>query len=581
MVSEHAKLSSVIGTTESALFPLYTKDAEDWQYFHFNPSLKGIEFREQEDGYYEMFFVRDSETDKFHSTWYTFPDLKEYSTADLYKKHPTKAGVWLHSGRQDDVIVLNNGEKVVTKPLEDVIRDSPDVREVLLIGRARFEVTALIELHKTAQDLPRSEVLKRMSPYIKKANDIAPKFARLSKDRIMFTKADKPMVWLPKQTVSRKATLSAYDAEIEANYSGDLSSEVTELPPLLKDDDKTSAVNALLEIFGRVSDVQDLKSDQDVFRAGLDSLQVLNAARQIRTQLRAEKPTFPSDLVTPSLIYSNPTIAELADALRRLTEEPTDPESVKEIHFKRIEEMLATYAADMPKKNTHAVPKEDRLSLILTGSTGSLGSYLLDVLISLPQVEHVYCLNRAVNGEEKQKIASSSRQLSTSWGEKATFLRTDFSLPQFGLSTSDYKRLVANTSFIIHNQWPVDFNLSLASFEPHVLGVRRLIDFSADAPKRPPILFTSSVSTVGNWETVFPDTHAPEEPIHDLRVPFAIGYGESKHIAERLLEIAGQHGVSADICRVGQIAGPVEKGGVWNKQEWLPSVSHSDQISFK
>lgn len=53
-----------------------------------------------------------------------------------------------------------------------------------------------------------------------------------------------------------------------------------------------------------------------------------------------------------------------------------------------------------------------------------------------------------------------------------------------------------------------------------------------------------------------------------------MGYGESKYVAERLLEIAaGEFGVSAAICRVGQLAGPVKKGGMWSKQEWLPSVS--------
>ena len=53
-----------------------------------------------------------------------------------------------------------------------------------------------------------------------------------------------------------------------------------------------------------------------------------------------------------------------------------------------------------------------------------------------------------------------------------------------------------------------------------------------------------------------------------------MGYAESKYVAERLLEIAGEKGgVSAAICRVGQLAGPVKKGGMWSKQEWLPSVS--------
>ena len=58
-----------------------------------------------------------------------------------------------------------------------------------------------------------------------------------------------------------------------------------------------------------------------------------------------------------------------------------------------------------------------------------------------------------------------------------------------------------------------------------------------------------------------------------------MGYAESKYIGELLLEAgAKESGVPAVICRVGQLAGPVVKGGIWNKQEWLPSVSLSTFI---
>jgi len=68
----------------------------------------------------------------------------------------------------------------------------------------------------------------------------------------------------------------------------------------------------------------------------------------------------------------------------------------------------------------------------------------------------------------------------------------------------------------------------------------------------------------------------PETAIEDPSIPEHQGYSESKWIAEGLLNAAAKRsGVSSTICRVGQIAGPVEKGvkGVWNPQEWLPSVS--------
>ena len=129
---------------------------------------------------------------------------------------------------------------------------------------------------------------------------------------------------------------------------------------------------------------------------------------------------------------------------------------------------------------------------------------------------------------------------------------------------------------MIDNQWQVDFNLSLDSFEPHIAAVRDLIKLSNLSMNHPPILFTSSISTLDNWANKHRGDKVPESAFYDFSIPSAMGYGESKYIAEQLLEKAGkQSGVSAAICRVGQLAGPVMKGGVWNKQEWLPSVSYA------
>jgi len=56
-----------------------------------------------------------------------------------------------------------------------------------------------------------------------------------------------------------------------------------------------------------------------------------------------------------------------------------------------------------------------------------------------------------------------------------------------------------------------------------------------------------------------------------------MGYGGSKLVAERILaEAAKKSGVQSIICRLGQIAGPMNIGrekGVWNRKKWLPTVS--------
>ena len=105
-------------------------------------------------------------------------------------------------------------------------------------------------------------------------------------------------------------------------------------------------------------------------------------------------------------------------------------------------------------------------------------------------------------------------------------------------------------------------------------GVLDLIKLSNKSPKKPPILFTSSVSTLGNWPAKHLHEKVPERAFHDFSIPAPMGYGESKYVSERLLEMATEKsGVSAAIVRVGQLTGPVVKDGVWSKQEWLPSVN--------
>ena len=55
--------------------------------------------------------------------------------------------------------------------------------------------------------------------------------------------------------------------------------------------------------------------------------------------------------------------------------------------------------------------------------------------------------------------------------------------------------------------------------------------------------------------------------------------GEGKYVGEHLLNAASKAGIHTTIARVGQVAGPVEHGinGMWNKQEWFPSIIASSK----
>lgn len=225
-----------------------------------------------------------------------------------------------------------------------------------------------------------------------------------------------------------------------------------------------------------------------------------------------------------------------------------------------------------PKTNGASKRSTENLTIAITGTTGALGSYLLHFLIQDPNIKHIFALNRTEDAPTRQKERNSSQGLSTDFS-KVTFIKADLSQPHLGLEEPLYTTLQNSTDRIIHNAWPVNFNLTLPSFEPYIRGVRHLIDLSGSFPKRPNIIFISSIGTVGNWDPT--SGPVPETPLQDLS--FATpGYGQSKLISSLILDTAREIArVPSTIVRVGQIAGPTTTKGVWNRHEWLPTIVKS------
>ena len=118
----------------------------------------------------------------------------------------------------------------------------------------------------------------------------------------------------------------------------------------------------------------------------------------------------------------------------------------------------------------------------------------------------------------------------------------------------------------------VDWNLSLASFEPHVHSVRNLIDLALSSPYPLPVrlLFTSSIAVVRGEQSIDPIKEtfvSPESAVEN-------GYSESKWVCERLLETASlQTSLRPTVVRVAQVAG--SPSGAWNLSEWLPTLVRS------
>ena len=213
-------------------------------------------------------------------------------------------------------------------------------------------------------------------------------------------------------------------------------------------------------------------------------------------------------------------------------------------------------------------------TVILTGSTGSMGIYLLSAMQACPRakIRRIYCLNRSADARERHIKELKDRQLPALDDSRVTFLTAIFGAANFGIDSAIYKRLKDEVTLILHNAWPVNFLMTVDDFLPHVDGVRDFLQFSYDSPRNPPVLFVSSLASSF---VACPD--GIREAVHDR--PHLIpdyGYGRSKYLSERMVEkYTKATGLPAAILRVDQVGGPINSGGMWPRREWFPTLLRS------
>jgi len=98
-------------------------------------------------------------------------------------------------------------------------------------------------------------------------------------------------------------------------------------------------------------------------------------------------------------------------------------------------------------------------TVILTGSTGSLGTYILSTLhrCSPERIGRVYCLNRSENAKDKQSADLSKRGLPLSplHDERFVYLHADLGSRMLGLGHEKFHQLLNEATVIVHNAWKV------------------------------------------------------------------------------------------------------------------------------
>ncbi|KAI2464875.1 NAD(P)-binding protein [Annulohypoxylon bovei var. microspora] len=571
-------LYSLIGSTEGALLHMdYSPDSENWDALRFVDV--GQRMEEVFPGLYELVFPKTEAIERLYAYFRSYPDLKdEYRTKDLFAPVPGQPGWWRFRGRTDNWVAMANGYKMDPSDFEAVVSSHPDVRGVIVGGSHRFRLCLLVELHEhlvPSDDEEAHAALEKLWPKIHEANQTSPKFGQIPRELVMFTTQGKPFLRAGKGTIQRQLTLQAYEEEIDALY------ERVESGILVNDLDPITSLEAqglepvLTQLFQQALDTKDVDSESDVFARGLDSNGVTITISRLKAALRNYGvPEETLRGLNIGLMYSSTTARSLATTLSAYL--LGDGEGNGHAADGGVEDMLDKY---IPHARNPRTPQ----TVVLTGTTGSLGTYLLSALQDLPRtrVRRIFCLNRASDAPARQASALKSRGLPPADEDsgRVVFLTvSDFGAPHLGLSGKDYDSLVAEATAVIHNAWPVNFLLPLKSFEPSIAGLVNLLEIARHGAKNPALFFVSSISAAMGAET-----QVPEQVLGDPKeLVLKQGYARSKYVGERLLDsYVRATGRRAAVLRVGQVAGPVELGGTWNKWEWFPSLVRSSKFLDK
>ncbi|KLO07028.1 acetyl-CoA synthetase-like protein [Schizopora paradoxa] len=581
------RLYNVYGCTEGVVVGQYLRASPcfEWEYLAFSKAMDLKLIPQDEDrfelvikpGPYAMPFVFNT----------TIEGEQGYATGDLFIPHPSKPGLFKLYGRADDQIVHSSGEKTNPGPLEGIINQDPLIQSSIIFGRGKFNAGILVnpvpsESVEPSDERALSSYRNKIWPTVQKMNEYAPQHSRIFKEMILVSKQIKPFAFTAKGTVRRQVTLNDYADEIDELYSSvDRTTALDIAPPALWTPEELIALAR--KVVGGVM-AKPMGDDDDFFHHGCDSLQAAWMRNTILTML-SHAPNLDIRDIPMNFVYSYPTISGLTNYFLKLMGFDGETSAVDNVEA-RVENMLAMvrkYTHDFPKhtpSDSTSFSEESGIVVVLTGTTGGLGSSLLWKLLEIPQVSRVYALNRRGSGDlaERQRAAFLKRGYNTGLmsSKKLTMLDGDLGSARLGLEEGVYSEIRDSVTHIIHNAYTVNFNLSLASFEPNVLGLRQLVDLALSSRRHSPprLIFTSSIGTVLNYEGAGP---VPEDPVN-AKCAVGTGYSESKWVCEEILSIATAESALQPITvRVGQLCG-ASTNGFWNPKEWVPSLFKSSAL---
>ncbi|KAK2879437.1 putative NRPS-like protein biosynthetic cluster [Arthroderma sp. PD_2] len=563
------KLLNHYGTTETGpLAPLYIpKPGYDWHYFKLRADILQplrIEFSRPmadsapNDGHWQLSLQPLGSPDRFH-------------VQDILVAMPGSEMEFSVLGRSDDLICLATGEKVRPSILESMLVQSEAVKTALAFGDGQLEIGVLVEPMLSLSGVELDDFKSSLWPIVEEANQLMDSHAGVSSLAAIVTVAPGSLPRSDKGTILRREAHQLFREEISQAYGRMEDTESFGPVPRLQMAHLESGLRSLVyQNIGSKARGMEWSDNTDFFELGMDSLLASKFRRLLIASL--PKDMAPLDCMDKDFVYRHSSVARLAAALR-------NGDAIHS-HDKTSDDDLEALV------NQYSLQRRKETTVIITGSTGSIGAHLLVHLAKSPEVFRIICINRVSNQcpYERQRQSLQSKGLSLlecEWA-KIKIFQTDCSRPQLGLPENEYRILQANVTHIIHNAWPMNFKLELSSFHAQFRALQNLLLFAREVRSRDTlrsvrVLFISSISVVGHYNRISNGTLVPEIPMRGFNTALCLGYAKAKFVCEKIIERTRREypEIEAGYVRVGQVAG--SRNGFWNQEEHFVALVASSQ----
>ena len=159
------------------------------------------------------------------------------------------------------------------------------------------------------------------------------------------------------------------------------------------------------------------------------------------------------DVAVPrNVVYEYPSIAALErfilDCISSQRIGSSNHDDIKD----RIRQLVGKYTANFRLRFSDN--DDEYEGIVLTGSTGSLGTFLLDQLLDRISVQRVYCFNRRGEVDTFQRQLAAFREKGLDTGKlerertsgRVIFVDVDLSLGKLGLSDVEYEEVLHSPS---------------------------------------------------------------------------------------------------------------------------------------